>query len=252
MTFSLSASRVKMYLRCPAQFYFRYVQNLIMPSMSFLAQGQTMHQALEVNYVQKIQSNQDLGDEEIKDITADAFEENFIDIDLKIEGLENKRGEIKDQTIQITKSYHKEFSKDINPIAVEENFEFTLQDRNYAITGVIDVVDSNNVVIDHKTTKTKQTSYGDILQGLIYCLAKDCTVNRFNYVTKQKTPQTFSVETKATDNQLAHAIFMFDKVYKSAIELEIFYPNRSNNMCSRKYCGYWNECEKKFGGRVKD
>lgn len=29
-------------------------------------------------------------------------------------------------------------------------------------------------------------------------------------------------------------------------------PNRSNHLCSRRWCAYWSRCERAFGGRVKD
>jgi hypothetical protein len=35
-----------------------------------------------------------------------------------------------------------------------------------------------------------------------------------------------------------------------AIRTGLFLPNRSNYMCSRKYCAFWRPCQNEFGGEV--
>ena len=37
----------------------------------------------------------------------------------------------------------------------------------------------------------------------------------------------------------------------NGVKKEVFIPNRNNMMCSKKFCGYWQECEKKYGGKVR-
>ena len=37
---------------------------------------------------------------------------------------------------------------------------------------------------------------------------------------------------------------------QQAIRTGLFLPNRSNYMCSRKYCAFWRACQNEFGGEV--
>ena len=37
---------------------------------------------------------------------------------------------------------------------------------------------------------------------------------------------------------------------QQAIRAGLFLPNRSSNLCSRKYCSFWRRCEREFGGKV--
>jgi hypothetical protein len=39
---------------------------------------------------------------------------------------------------------------------------------------------------------------------------------------------------------------------QESIREGIYLPHRSNNLCSRKYCGYWRSCEREFGGAVRE
>ena len=46
-----SPSQINMFLRCPAQWKFRYVDRIIAPPKSSLVQGKAYHKALETNYL---------------------------------------------------------------------------------------------------------------------------------------------------------------------------------------------------------
>jgi hypothetical protein len=32
----------------------------------------------------------------------------------------------------------------------------------------------------------------------------------------------------------------------------VYLPRRNSPLCSRRYCRYWRECEREFGGRVDE
>lgn len=249
----LSASRIKMYTNCSAQYYFKYIENLPTQPNSNLIQGSSVHKALEKNYVQKIESEQDLEFEEITSFYCDVFEKGSEEIDWKNEGLEKKKdkGKLKDQGVNMVTCYHENFSPQIKPLEVEKEFILNFKNRGYKFKGFIDVYTKDKVVIDHKTTKTKQIKDNDKMQGIFYCLAKGAEEFTLNYVTKHVNTQCYSHTQKINNSDKKHALFMLDKV-ASLIEQEVFYPNRDGFLCSRKYCDFWSECEKKYGGSVKE
>ena len=56
----LSVSQVNMYLRCPLQYMFRYIEGLKLPPKSAMTLGKSIHFGIEGNYRQKIDSHKDL------------------------------------------------------------------------------------------------------------------------------------------------------------------------------------------------
>ena len=56
----ISVSQIKMFLRCPLQYKYRYIDNLKIPPTGSLLLGSSVHSSLEGNYRQKIETKQDL------------------------------------------------------------------------------------------------------------------------------------------------------------------------------------------------
>ncbi len=50
----ISATQLNMYLRCPAQYKFRYVDGIILPPKSALTKGKAVHRGQEFNYWQQL------------------------------------------------------------------------------------------------------------------------------------------------------------------------------------------------------
>jgi hypothetical protein len=74
---------------------------------------------------------------------------------------------------------------------------------------------------------------------------------RLDTVTKTKTVQVIqqSHQVGAEDRRFAEALY---PMVQESIQDGIYAPHRSGPMCSRRYCGYWRECEREFGGRVSE
>ena len=74
---------------------------------------------------------------------------------------------------------------------------------------------------------------------------------RLDTVTKGKTvslvQKSFTVTEK--DRQYAEVIY---PMVQDSIREGIFLPRRSSSLCSRRYCGYWTDCEKEYGGSVRE
>lgn len=85
----------------------------------------------------------------------------------------------------------------VQPVEVEREFNLPIQDENYTLKGYIDLIDKNNLVIDHKTTKRsmRQDMIDSDLQLTTYSLAyrklagKEEKGLRFDVMVRTKQPK---------------------------------------------------------------
>ena len=143
----ISVTQLKMYLRCPLQYKFRYVDNLIIPPPSAITLGKTIHQTLEENFSQKVKTQEDLPLGYLTDYFSDLWEIESKETRFE---KEEKPGEIKDEGINLISVYHKTHSPKIIPVSVEEEFELEFENSPLKLKGYIDLIDKNRIIIDHK------------------------------------------------------------------------------------------------------
>lgn len=253
-------SMVNMFLRCPQQYKYRYVDNLVMPSSAMAKQGTSFHAGVDHNYGQKVESKKDLPLDEVLDAVATTFDKVFSEEtqwgdEEKSEGIENVKGVLKDETILITEKYHKEKAPTIQPVASEVYFELPFENVDFSIAGTIDLIDDKDTVHDHKTTGKAQSVLSEsyLLQGILYSLGAGKDKVDFDYIIKptKKLPTRIETISLTVDEaQKRYALGLISKV-DGAINSNIFYPKRDNFLCSQKFCGYWQQCQHDFGGYVK-
>lgn len=252
-----SPSQINMYLRCPAQWSYRYQHGLKIPPSSALVQGKSYHKAMEVNLVQKIESKADLSLYDVKEAYSTEFDSKIQEVEWSNEeksiGIDKVKGELKDEGIKITELAHEKFNPFIQPKEVESAFEIHFDNTDYSLNGVIDVVSDDNVIIDHKTTsKTPNSiSQSELIQGAVYCIAKNACQIMLNYAIKTKTPKTTSLFKQIDENDRSYVLRLVSSI-DSNIKSGTIYPNRNSFSCSKRMCGYWNQCEKDWGGQVKE
>jgi hypothetical protein len=78
-----------------------------------------------------------------------------------------------------------------------------------------------------------------------------CGMCRLDTVTKTKTVQLIQQNFKVEPDQRRLVESVFPMV-QDAIRDGVYLPHRGSTLCSRRYSGYWRECEHEFGGRVAD
>ncbi|MBI5244050.1 MAG: PD-(D/E)XK nuclease family protein, partial [Elusimicrobia bacterium] len=71
----LSATQIGMFLRCPRQYEFRYMQGLKQPPSGAMVQSKVWHRTVEENYRQKIESAKDLPLPRMEEFYAAQYEE---------------------------------------------------------------------------------------------------------------------------------------------------------------------------------
>ena len=71
-----------------------------------------------------------------------------------------------------------------------------------------------------------------------------------DYLIKNKKPKIQQARWKPNKQDRQYVLGLMEQV-ANGVKKEVFIPNRSNMMCSKKFCAYWRECENKYGGKVK-
>jgi hypothetical protein len=245
-----------MFLRCPAQYEFRYINGLKRPPGAALLLGKSWHAVVEKNYVQKMITKEDLPLEEMCDSFSDiiegsAEEEEFVFFE------DESIDSLKDLGIRVTSIHHQAIAPKVSPLLVEQEFRIPLA-TGKDLLGYIDLVDnagglpSKPVVVDNKSYKRKpvQGDFDKDLQFSIYALAYRLMTGseeaglRMDCVIKTKILKTEQLHTTRDISDLTWTIKLVEKV-DAAINTGIFPPNPTGWCCSKKWCGYWNECKGK-------
>lgn len=250
---SLSPSMVNAYLGCQRRFYYEYCLKLPRLPNHYLAFGLAFHRTVEENYFQKIRTE--------KDLPVNLLTEFFVQ-DLKTRDADwsqQSQSKTLDQGVATVRSYQKEIAPKVQPREVEYAFNMELLNRDWSIRGKADVIDQDFKVHEHKTTgrRVSVPKPEHVFQVQVYATA---------YQRQAQLPQiqaqivyslrgrdgACSFDLDFDDSSLHHILTVFDEV-ATGIELERWMPRRIANMyCKRRYCSFWNECEKDFPGRVAD
>ena len=186
----LSASSLGMVLRCPRQFYRRYILGEKQRPGEAIVIGSFFHETLDWNYQQKIQSAVDfplsdavqyMGDVAVpKVIEEEGGEDNILwDTDLTTAHKDSER---------IMSAYYRSVVPRIQPVATEERFEMFFPGVEPPIIGYVDVRDATRI-LDTKTGKqaTRKVKPSWQLQGRLYAQARGMPVE-YHSVSRAKTP----------------------------------------------------------------
>lgn len=245
-----SITQLNMYLRCPAQYYFRYIEGIIIPPNSAITRGKVVHKGNEINYKQKIKTHKDMKLSDLKEAVADEFDRQALDTEFTPD---EDKGKLKDHTINLATLYHTNIAANIQPIAVEK--EIYIPIANTMLKGYVDVVDDKGYIRDTKTAN--RTPNGNIadksLQLTGYALAYRIINKKpengviLDYLIDTKVPKVITLKSKRTDWEIKRFCSILYQIL-NAIQNGIFYPNETSCLCSPKWCGYWDICHKEYGG----
>jgi len=235
----LSASSISMYLRCPMQFYFRYILGLKIPTAAMLILGRAYHKALEVNFKQKIKTFKDMPVQDLQDIyrTDFTYRKDNEDIEWK----EEKPEQMIDVGTKLVELYRNEKAPLIQPIEVEK--WITIPVKNIPIKGRIDLITKKNI-IDHKTSSRKKILDPTDIQASIYSIARPNL--KFIYQVAVKTKKPYIQEDLEVPVSEYDKLFVKSMILRitQAIQTGVFVPNPTGWWCSRNFCGYYDRCKK--------
>jgi len=247
---SLSYSRLRDLLTCPRRFEFRYILKVPAWVSSHLYLGGSVHIALGENFKFKIDTGEDMTEEQVSDIYSDAFDrkEAFEDEEEPAEILwEEEPGMVKDVGWQLLKTYHRRVAPRILPVAVELPFEHEYEGLHFR--GRIDLMNVEGTIIDWKTVK-RNKSQKEIrrdIQPALYALGVNSPIDfRFDLMIKTKIPSLASWELAVPQGSLDWARDILIPKARQMIASGIFPPNPFGWHCSEEDCPYWKLCRPSF------
>src|SRR5262249_33965794 len=117
-----------------------------------------------------------------------------------------------------------------------------------------DIVTTIDTVIDVKTASRKPSGVAadHALQLATYtALLPDASGRaRIDALVSTKEPQLVQIEHTPGEagKRLAERIY---PLVAEGIAGALYMPNRNATSCSRRYCAFWQQCEREFGGLVE-
>lgn len=245
----ISVSQIRMYLRCPAQYYFRYVENIKVPPSGPLVLGKAVHAGLEYYFWEKLFFGTEARPALVLDVYSDAFESERLDV---LWG-DEEPGKAKDEGAELIKLYLAD-TPQVIPLAVEKKFEVPI--AGTVLMGFIDLITADGKIIDHKVvskTPPENKIQEDIqltayAMGFRYLFDQLPAEVQLNFMIRNKVPKLVERTAKRGEEDIIRFICLAEGVAK-AIRAGIFYPSPEYLMCSPKTCGYWEECHKNYNLR---
>jgi len=247
----LSASQLNMFLRCPMQYRFRYIEGLRRPPLGKWIQGGAVHEALAHNYEQKIKSHEDLKCSDVVGFMAAAFEAR-VKKEGEVDWEETLPGDLLDQGLLVTQKYQKVWAPSVQPIAVELEQRIQFGEGFPDLLGYIDLINDSGLIIDHKVVarRTPQGDANNAVQLSCYGMMRSVATGvedqelAFDCLVKTKTPKVVRVNTMRKPPDHAFLLKQMGEIYR-CIMAGVFVPNTNGWHCSPKYCGYYGMCRGK-------
>ena len=258
----LSASQISMFLRCPRQWAFRYIEGRRIPPSGAMKQSGVFHTVAEQNYTQKKTTGMDLPETDLTDIFGEVFEREWEREEVVLDPGQTKGG-LKDQGVDIVKTYRAEVAPHVQPVAVEEKFDVQLgkEDYGFRLTGRIDVIDDAGLIRDNKAAgrAPNQLDIDKDVQLSTYSLARRLQTQqearvadpeakgtvepglRLDVIVKAQRPKAVILKTERTREALALHLNRIGNIAK-AIRADAFPTNPNGWHCQPRFCGYWNLC----------
>jgi hypothetical protein len=169
----LSPTQVRSFLACSAKWWFKYGLGLPEPKTSGLALGCAVHQALEANFREKVDTQEDIDSLGISAVFRASWAEQLEQTEFQDD--EDPR-EIAKIGEQLVLKYMEEAALQIQPAAVELDVAGNI--GGVAIRGRVDLLDVEGRIIDVKTAARRPTSiapdYYYPNRGSVLCSRRNC------------------------------------------------------------------------------
>jgi len=255
----LSHSSINTYMMCPASWKFRYADKIKMPVNAALPFGTAIHKAIQTYISAKVlhpdearplfelwpQCWRDTLAEQRQEVNWDKPQTYYDNLGLSMLKAPSIERAIED----IEPAFKSLMTMEKVPI-IEQRIEFKIPSVPIPIIGYIDLITSDGVPIDLKTSARKWSRGKEHfeLQPDFYLigLAQDGFIvpdNKFRYYifTKTKAPICQILETQRSWPQIFWTLNLIKEIWQ-AIEAGSFPPNTSGWKCQPKYCEYWELC----------
>ena len=245
----ISSSQIDIWLRCPAQWEYRYVQGIKSPPSGDLIEGSCYHKAIEANFTQKIVTFQDLSIDDCLDAFSSCWQVAITREENIVWGGKSPEF-IKDQGMTLVAEYMAIVSHLIQPIRVETPINTEIAGVKFIC--IPDLIDINKIVIDHKTS-SKIYVQADVDRNLqasaeAYSLGRPI-VFRNHVAVKTRTPHIQIIQTYRTRSDIEWWVDLVTGVI-AQMNSGVAPPRPTDWWCSPRFCGYYELCRNKCAKSV--
>lgn len=247
----LRASSIRMFFRCPRQFWYVHVKGERMPTGAAAAAGTGMHRAAEQALIRRMQGHGTTADE-AAEIARDEVQRvaSKDEVDFGADGI----GPVTDRSVLLARKWTEHYLPAFKhaPLAVEETFYTQL--GGVTVKGTIDVVEHDGHLTDWKTSG-KLPSPNDVAanpQSEIYLASRERNVGMsFRYLvyrtpTKRRTEPEVDVKDFAivgSDAQRAPRLAEATvREVARALNADHFPRKREGWHCSIERCPFYARC----------
>ena len=255
----LSPSQINKFLDCPANWYFKYLVGLPDPVTSSLAVGIAVDNALSHYFRAKAQGVE-MPEGDVLDVVDTAWADQEAEAAFR-------EGENPDQLHalcqRLVRSYLTEMAPKVQPAVIDG--EPAVQVRvegmiaGVKVQGIIDLLTEDGTVIDLKTKRDKPG--GVPADHMLHVTTYDllCPHSRgrgeIHYMVEGRSEKSVAKTVLYTREIGPDQVQYAESIYPAAQEAMrdgLYLPRRTSRLCSRKYCPYWQRCEREFGGQVAE
>lgn len=246
----LSPSQVKTFLDCQVRWWAKYGLNLPEKRGSALGLGSAFHVAIAENFKQKITSRKDMAAETVEGL----FRAEWLS-QLENEGVELTEGEDSDDFENMGSAMVASYMENVAPLIQPAAVELPVRGEigGVQVQGKIDVLTEDGTIIDAKTASKRppcvQPDYRFQVATYVQLCPQACGTARVDTVTKTKTIAIHQATVAIGEMDRLQTARIYP-LAQEAMRSGLYLPNRSSNLCSRKYCSFWKWCEGEYGGNV--
>lgn len=272
--FKIHISHLTTLWRCGEQYRRRYVKGEIIPPGIALIVGSATHKSIEKNLQEKMITGKLLPKSVISDMVVEdlrnRFEEGINPDDEMVKELGKKKVKniAEKQAVACSLVHREKLAPKINPIAIEDSFEFQIENSDWKLKGTSDIEEERNGKIILRDTKTanrrqQEGSADTDMQLTMYSLkvykqrgklpdliTKDIIIKpsikkvlNMKSIKEVKENTVVQVlETKRTLEDLKPLLKRISLAIKQ-IKMGIFPPALENTWyCNPRWCGYYRTC----------
>lgn len=250
----ISHTQIDMFKRCARQYYYRYVEDRIIPPKWIMPVGKAGHKAMEFNNNNKMKTGIDAKKTDVVEVFTEEWKKEKASYEKIIYGDVKEKDIVPLMEKPINEYFIKGTFREDIPTAVEKEFALRFEDINIDVVGYIDVEFNGEKIYDYKFSQ-KSPSIQKIFaaeQLRMYSASHIIETNKspkkvgFTYLISTKIPQIkvydIPYNNKFMENfyeDLKESLITISNAMKSGT----FIRNSSSFMCNPKDCGYWDICK---------
>ena len=246
------------------QFYFRWVEGLILPPASAMLAGTGVHASAAKDLTAKRDTGKLLPLDEIKEAAAASVNLEWekgvaLDDEEQLLGEKRARGATVDTAVSLAELHHGELAPTLLPKHIERPFTVELMGFPCDISGTLDLQESTGTLRDLKTRSASPPAGladGSIdlsFYGLAARALDGVAPNKLalDVLVKNKRPKLVTLTTTRSEGAYRAMLLRIEAVCK-AIESGAFPPCSPDSWCcSKRWCGYFDRCPYGAAARVQ-